>query len=384
MRELRERVLDRALGLRLLRARPRGGGLLPAQPQRRVPGRQDVRAARDQRRARCTSRCAATSSRSTATSHARLRALVHAVLHAEGGRPLPARDARVARGSCSSRSPARGRCDFVTAVRKPYPAQMIATVVGAPLEDCGAPARALQPAAEPVRRDRRDDPARGARAGGASSSTQYVAGAVEAAPRRPARRPRLGADRGRERGRQAQRRGVRAPGARRDERRRRHDAEPARTRRSACSPTIPTSGGCSARTRRWRRAAAEEVLRFEPVAPVHHARAARGRRVPRRRVPRGHGRVRLRLERQPRGRPATSDPSSFDITADRGLGEVAHLRRRPALLPGREPRARGAAGGPRLPRAAACRGWRSTASRVYGTITGLYGMESLPDPLGSG
>ena len=66
--------------------------------------------------------------------HARLRKLVHPYFTPEGRRPLPARDARVPRAAVR-RVAGRGRCDFVTEFAKPYPALMIATVVGAPLED---------------------------------------------------------------------------------------------------------------------------------------------------------------------------------------------------------------------------------------------------------
>ena len=76
------------------------------------------------------------------------------------GRPLPAGDARVPRRSCSTRSPADGRCEFIEAFAKPYPSLVIAEVMGAPLERRAeaAPLVELDPA--PVRRQQPDDRAR--------------------------------------------------------------------------------------------------------------------------------------------------------------------------------------------------------------------------------
>ena len=123
--------------------------------------------------------------------------------------------------------------------------------------------------------------------------------------------------------------------------------------------------------------AVEEILRFEPVAPfttrvlledVEHRDIH---------LPGGHGRVRLRLERQPRGgwRRAPDRVRHHRRPRQR---QAAHLRRRAALLHGRQPRARRAAGGSRVPLAAHARTSSSTARPCYGNITGLYGMRSLP------
>ena len=107
-------------------------------------------------------------------------------------------------------------------------------------------------------------------------------------------------------------------------------------------------------------AAVEELLRFEPITPftarlLHeeveyrdvtfpadtHRDGVLVRGQPRRRGRRRRG---VRHHRGPRRR------------------EAAHLRRRHPLLPGREPRARRAAGGAVVPARRACRGWRSTTS----------------------
>ena len=57
------------------------------------------------------------------------------LLHPQGRRPLPARDARVSRAACGRTSRTAGAATSCADFAKPYPARMIATVVGAPLED---------------------------------------------------------------------------------------------------------------------------------------------------------------------------------------------------------------------------------------------------------
>jgi cytochrome P450 len=63
--------------------------------------------------------------------HKRLRKLVHHAFTPKAADALrPAMRAQL-----EELFPAEGRCDFVAAIAKPYPARMIATVMGAPLED---------------------------------------------------------------------------------------------------------------------------------------------------------------------------------------------------------------------------------------------------------
>ena len=113
----------------------------------------------------------------------------------------------------------------------------------------------------------------------------------------------------------------------------------------------------------------EEVLRFEPIGRSPRGIAMEG-------VPRGvefpEGRVVL-VSAFTGNREGTA--AGFDITADR-TGRAAHVRRGRALLPGREPRARGDAGGARVPRPPDA---RARARRRAGVrIDGIYGLDSLP------
>ena len=72
------------------------------------------------------------------------------------------------------------------------------------------------------------------------------------------------------------------------------------------------------------------------------------------------------------------DGERFDITADRGRARAAHVRRGRALLPRREPRARGAAGGPRVPRAEHRAGCELDGEPAYEGVSGIYGLSALP------
>ena len=182
--------------------------------------------------------------------HARLRSLVNPALHAARGRALPPGDARLPRASCSTRrvgAATASRCEFVEAFAKPYPSLVIATVMGAPLED--APRlhhwsnwiqRQFDAASMATERDA--DRARRSR-----SSTRTREALLARAARRPPRRPHLEADRGRGGRRAALRRRVHQPRAQRARRRRRHDPEPARAR-GAAARRAPRPVGAAARS----------------------------------------------------------------------------------------------------------------------------------------
>ena len=90
--------------------------------------------------------------------------------------------------------------------------------------------------------------------------------------------------------------------------------------------------------------AVDEVLRFEPITPFTARIAMEDVSLPRRALPRGHGRARVRLHRQPRRRARRLRHHR------RAQGQAADVRRRHPLLPGRQPRARGTAGSAQLPR----------------------------------
>ena len=173
------------------------------------------------------------------------------LVHAQGGRSLPARDARD-----PGRAVRAHRCRRALRLR----ARVRQALPGAHDRDGDrraaggrrAAARAVEPAPGPVRRDRPGHPPRGAR--GRGRRVRRVRGAARVrAPRRPRRRPGLQADRRRGGGRPAEPRRVRGPRARRAERGHRHHAEPARPRRPpVCRRTRPVAR-CWGTTLRWRR-----------------------------------------------------------------------------------------------------------------------------------
>ena len=76
----------------------------------------------------------------------------------------------------------------------------------------------------------------------------------------------------------------------------------------------PGAVGAAGRAARAGAAAVEEVLRFEPITPFTARIAMEDVDVPRRDLPRGHGRARLRVHRQPRRAASptasTSPPSA--------------------------------------------------------------------------
>ena len=122
-------------------------------------------------------------------------------------------------------------------------------------------------------------------------------------------------------------------------------------------------------------AAVEELLRFEPITPftariLHEDVEYRGMTFK-------ADDIVMVCSFAGNRDGVDGDPDTFDITADRGDGQAAHLRRGHPLLPGREPRARRAAGGARLP-AGAHAGLKLDGEPELGSIHGIYGLERLP------
>ena len=98
---------------------------------------------------------------------------------------------------------------------------------------------------------------------------------------------------------------------------------------------------------------------------VHRTHPDRGGALPRRDVPGGDDRDGVRVHGQPRPRRGRAGEGGADsVRHHRGprTRARADVRRRRALLPGRQPRARGAAGGPRRSCPSACTASSSTAS----------------------
>ena len=230
----------------------------------------------------------------------------------------------------------RPRCDAVAALCKPYPSQVIATVMGAPLEDAGrlwewsnliqrqfgmsiveeraqieqAVTEFYDYAGELLGR-RRDDPGEdlisaliaAEQEGDRLSDVELVnlvlnvlVGGVDTTQSQLAHALRLFAD---------------------------HPDQWALLAERARARAARGRGG--------------PALRADHA--VHRPDRDGGRRVPRRALPRGHRRARVRVHRQPRRRARRLRHHR------RAQGQAADVRRRHPLLPGREPRARGAAGG---------------------------------------
>ena len=109
---------------------------------------------------------------------------------------------------------------------------------------------------------------------------------------------------------------------------------------------------------------------------VHRADRARGRHLPRRDVPRGHGRARLRAHRQPRPGDLR-EPDRFDITADRGSAKPLTFGAGPhyclgANLARAELQEALAFLAPRMP------GLALDGEPEFGSIDGIYGLDALP------
>ena len=109
---------------------------------------------------------------------------------------------------------------------------------------------------------------------------------------------------------------------------------------------------------------------------VHGADRARGRHLPRRDVPGGHGRARLRAHRQPRPRHVRA-PGPFDITEDRGSPRPLTFGAGPHYCLGAN-----------LARAELQEALAFLAPRLteltldgdpeFGSIDGIYGLDALP------
>ena len=208
--------------------------------------------------------------------HTRLRSLVNPALAPRAvERYRPAMrgflegllaDARAASGDGEGEGDGVVRCEFVEAFAKPYPSQMIAQVMGAPLAD--APRlhhwsnwiqRQFDAASMATEREGIEQ--------AVEEFYEYAARARGGATRRPARRPDLEADRGRRPGRPAVRRGVHQPRVQRARRRGRHEPEPARAHDQAAGRTSRAVGAAARSRPALAEQAVEEALRYEPITP---------------------------------------------------------------------------------------------------------------------
>ena len=205
MRELASSGWLAHLAARLLRARPRGGRLLPAHAQRDLPGHEDRRAVRRRRTGRCYEEMRRNILHIDGADHRRLRNLVNPAFTPRAADRWRPAMRELPRASCGSRSRAPARCEFVEAFAKPYPSLTIATVMGAPLED--APRlhdwsnwiqRQFDAPSLMTERERIEQAVR--------RVLRLRGRAARDAPRRPRRRPHLDADRRRGGGRPALRR----------------------------------------------------------------------------------------------------------------------------------------------------------------------------------
>ena len=308
------------------------------------------------------------------------------------GRALPAGDARVPRradAGCRRGGAATGgevRCDFVEAFAKPYPSQVIASVMGAPLED----APRLHHWSNWIQRQ--------FDAGSMASEKDKIEQAVEefyeyAEALLRARRADPGDDL------------ISMLIAAEEEGERLSDVECINLVFNILAGGVDTTQSQLAHAIRllaehpeqWRLlaerpelagAAVEEALRYEPITPFTarilteevvyrdvtfpqdtvvmvcaftgnrdlDGATGTGRHGGRRR----RCRTTLRHHRRPRPRAA------------------ADVRRRRALLPRREPRAAGDAGGAAFLVRAHATSSRSTASRCSDGVSGIYGLDELP------
>jgi cytochrome P450 len=306
-------------------------------------------------------------------SHRRLRRLVHQAFTPKAAdRYRPAM--RTILAELYEPVRALGRCDFVQAFAKPYPARMIATVIGAPLDDAERLhelSNLLQGQFDAIAL--------------ATKREELEAAAVEF----DAYVERLVAER-RER-----------PGddlvsiliAAEEEGDRLSHQECVGLVRDALNGGIDTTQSqlahgirlLAAHPSQWRRlgddpslarGAAEEVLRFEPVAPfttrvLLEDLEYRGVAFPAGTV------VAVCVFTANRDADGGADSEDFDITADRGAAKALTFGAGPHFCMGANlARAELQEGLAFL--AAHLRDLELDGDPAYGTITGLYGMESLP------
>jgi cytochrome P450 len=266
-----------------------------------------------------------------------------------------------------------GRCDFVSAFAKPYPARMIATVIGAPLEDAERLhelSNLLQAQFDAIALANRREELEAA----AVEFDDYVERLVSA------RRNDLGDDL------------VSRLIAAEEEGDRLSHHECVRLVRDALNGGIDTTQSqlahgvrlFAAHPDQWELlgrepelapAAAEEVLRFEPVAPfttriLLEDVVFRGAAFPKDTV--------VAVSQFSANRDLENgDPQSFDITADRGSSKALTFGAGPHFCMGANlARAELQEGLAFLARNLP--GLEPAGEPVYGTITGLYGLESLP------
>ena len=306
--------------------------------------------------------------------HRRLRGLVNPAFTPARGRDAGGRRCAATLADLFERH--RARCDAVDALCKPYPSRVIATVMGAPLRRRRPPVGLVELIQRQfgmkVLEERAAD-----RAGGRPSSTTGRARAARPPPRRSRRRPDLDADRAPLRGRAARRRravnlvlnvlvgGVDTTQSQLAHALRLFAEHPDQWEQLARAS--PSS----------RRSAVDEVLRYEPITPFTARIALED--VTYRDVTFPEGTVVLVCAHTGNRDPATYEsPDALRHHRRARLAQAADVRRRPALLPRREPRPRRAAGGARVPRAPASPTSRSTASREFGSIDGIYGLDALP------
>ena len=308
----------------------------------------------------------------TGEQHKRLRMLVHESFTLKAAdRYRPAMRAILAdlHGQVAS----AGRCDFVTRFAKPYPARMIATVIGAPLEDAERLhelSNLLQSQFDAIALATRREELEAA----AVEFDDYVERLVTS------RRHDPGDDL------------VSRLIAAEEEGDRLSHEECVGLVRDALNGGIDTTQSQLAHGIRlfadhpdqWRLlgenpslapAAAEEVLRFEPVAPfttriMLEDVVFRGVEFPKDTV--------VAVSQFSANRDLENgDPLSFDITADRGPGKALTFGAGPHFCMGANlARAELQEGLAYL--AANLRDLALDGAPVYGTITGLYGLESLP------
>ena len=242
--------VDRDVRLRIRGARPRGRRFLLALAAGAVPRRVHVRPARHHRRPAAQLAVAEHPDARRRAARA-VACACQAVVHPEGGGQVPARDAWVPGAALGAgRRPRSMR--LRARLREALPGADDRDGRGRAARGCERTAPPLESLAAAIRRDRRDDAARGA--GARSRGVRRVRReAGRGPPAQSRRRPRVRADRGRAGRRPAVRRGMPGARARRAERRRRHHAEPALTRRAHVRGPIPTSGSCWRATRRSRR-----------------------------------------------------------------------------------------------------------------------------------